>query len=69
MGYCPLRLAVIKANVDRARQVVDHAARLMAEREPITAAGAMAHSLITAGDAISADARRRLDLLIRDQLG
>eukprot|EP00904_Undaria_pinnatifida_P001944 jgi/Undpi1/11750/HiC_scaffold_37.g14045.m1 len=62
-------LAVIKANVDRARQVVDHAARLMAAREQISAAGAMAHSVITAGDAISADARRRLDLLIREQLG
>jgi len=62
-------LAVLHANVERARKVVDHAAKRMAEAPPISARGCMAHSILTAEGHVSADARRRLDLLIRDLLG
>lgn len=62
-------LAVIRANVDRARKVVVGAAQRIAEGERITAAGAMAHSLITAPDRIRADARRRLERILREELG
>lgn len=62
-------LAVLRQNVALARSVVDHAARLLAESEPISARGSMANAVISARDAITADARRRLDLLLRDLLG
>lgn len=59
-------IAVLHANVERARQVIDHAARLVSEREPISCKGALEHAIMTAPNALTADARRRLDLLIRD---
>ena len=63
-------LAVLKANVERARQTITAAAKLLAESEEcITCAGAMEHAIITAPEAITPDARRRLDLLIGKYLG
>ncbi len=57
-------LTVLRANVERAKKVVDEAAKLVAAAEPISCAGVMEHALITSKDAITVDARRRLDLLI-----
>ena len=57
-------LEVLRANADRARELVWAAARLLAEAEPITAAGCMRDSIVTATNAITPDARRRLELLI-----
>ncbi|MCC7064810.1 MAG: S-methyl-5'-thioadenosine phosphorylase [Planctomycetes bacterium] len=62
-------LAVLKQNADLARQVVVELVRGVADGEPISAAGSMRHSLITQPGAISADARRRLQLLIGQYLG
>ncbi len=62
-------IAVLKLNADRARRTVVEAARLLASGEPISAKGCMAHSVMTAADAITPDARRRLHLLLRDVLG
>jgi hypothetical protein len=44
-------------------------ARLLAESEPVSARGCMKGSIMTDPARITADARRRLDLLIRDVLG
>ena len=57
-------MAVLRANVELAKQVIGEAARLVAEGQRITCAGTMEHAVITAPEAISADARRRLQLLI-----
>ncbi len=63
-------LAVLQANVEKARQVIAAAARLLAECEPpISCAGAMANAIITQRDAIAPDAKRRLALLIGKYLG
>jgi 5'-methylthioadenosine phosphorylase len=62
-------LAVIRQNVDLARRVVIELARLVAEHAPISIAGSMEHAIMTAKDAISADARRRLQLLIGRYVG
>ncbi|MBL8753735.1 MAG: S-methyl-5'-thioadenosine phosphorylase [Planctomycetes bacterium] len=62
-------LAVIKQNVDLARRVVVELAKLVAAHPPISAAGCMAHAVMTAKDKVSADARRRLQLLIGKYLG
>jgi 5'-methylthioadenosine phosphorylase len=62
-------LAVLKANVDLARRVVVELARAIAASEPISADGCMRHAVITHPDAIGADARRRLQLLIGKYLG
>ncbi len=63
-------LAVIKANVENAKRLITEAARLMSELpEPISCEGAMKGSLITSPDAVTADARRRLDLLFGKYLG
>ena len=62
-------LAVLKQNADLARRVVVELARGMAANGPMSAAGSMQHALITHKDAISADARRRLQLLIGQYLG
>jgi 5'-methylthioadenosine phosphorylase len=62
-------LAVLKANVELARRVVVETARAVAASEPIGAAGCMRHAVITHPDAIGADARRRLQLLIGEHLG
>ncbi len=58
-------VAVLQANVERAKQVVARVAARLAELdERITCEGVMEHALLTAKDAISADARRRLQLII-----
>lgn len=63
-------LAVLKANADLAQRVAVELAKATAELdEPISAAGCMEHAVMTAPDAISADARRRLDLLIGKYIG
>jgi 5'-methylthioadenosine phosphorylase len=63
-------LAVLKANADLAQRVVLELARATSELdEPISAEGCMEHAVMTAPDAITADARRRLDLLIGKYLG
>ena len=63
-------LAVIHANVERAKKVVAEAARLMSQLDqPISCDGVMEHAVMTRPDAITADARRRLDLLISKYLG
>lgn len=62
-------LAVLKQNADLARQVVVELARRIGSGPQISAAGCMKHSLITHPGAISADARRRLQLLIGQYLG
>ncbi|MBX3461693.1 MAG: S-methyl-5'-thioadenosine phosphorylase [Planctomycetes bacterium] len=62
-------LAVLRQNADLARNVVVELARGIAEGEPIDASGSMQHAIITQPQAISADARRRLQLLIRQHLG
>lgn len=62
-------LAVIRKNVELARRVVAELAQLVAANQPISAAGCMQHAVITAKEAISPDARRRLDLLIGKYIG
>jgi 5'-methylthioadenosine phosphorylase len=63
-------LAVLKANADLAQRVVVELARATSElKEPISAQGCMEHAVMTAPDAVTADARRRLDLLIGKYLG
>jgi 5'-methylthioadenosine phosphorylase len=62
-------LAVLKQNVELARTVVVELAKGVAAGEPISAEGCMRHALITHRDAIGADARRRLQLLIGKYLG
>jgi 5'-methylthioadenosine phosphorylase len=63
-------LAVLRQNVELARRVVVELAKgVAAAPEPITADGCMRHALITHPDAIGADARRRLQLLIGKYLG
>ncbi len=62
-------LEVLRQNVELARRVVVELAKAVAAAEPISADGCMQHALITHRDAISADARRRLQLLIGKYLG
>jgi 5'-methylthioadenosine phosphorylase len=62
-------LAVIKANVEKAKRVIDEVARRLATAAPISCAGVMAHAVMTAADAITPDARRRLDLIVGRYLG
>ncbi len=63
-------LAVVKANADLAQRVVLELARATSQlQEPISAEGCMEHAVMTAPSAITADARRRLDLLIGKYLG
>jgi 5'-methylthioadenosine phosphorylase len=62
-------LEVLRQNADLARRVVVELARAMAAAEPVHARGCMEHSLITQRQAITADARRRLQLLIGQYLG
>ena len=63
-------LAVLKANADLAQRTVVELAKAVSELDaPISAAGCMEHSVMTAPDRISADARRRLELLIGRHLG
>jgi hypothetical protein len=44
-------------------------AKLVAANPPISAAGCMQHAVMTAKDRVSADARRRLQLLVGKYLG
>jgi 5'-methylthioadenosine phosphorylase len=62
-------LAVVRQNVDLARRVVVELAKRIAASPPIDASGVMQHAVMTSKDAISADARRRLQLLIGRYLG
>ena len=62
-------IAVLKQNADTARRTVVEAARLIAASPAISAKGCMEHAVMTSKDKISADARRRLRLLIEEQLG
>lgn len=62
-------LAVLRQNADLARNVVVELARRIAAGPAITAAGCMQHAVITHKDAISPDARRRLQLLVGKYLG
>ncbi len=62
-------LAVIRQNVDLARRVVVELARNVATSAPISAAGCMQHAVMTHKDAITPDARRRLQLLIGQYIG
>lgn len=62
-------LAVLKQNGDLAQRVVAELVRAVAEAPPISASGCMQHALITQRSAISADAKRRLQLLIGQYLG
>jgi 5'-methylthioadenosine phosphorylase len=62
-------LEVLRQNSDLARRVVVELARGISKSGPISAAGVMAHSIMTAKNLISADAKRRLQLLIGQYLG
>ncbi len=62
-------IAVVKKNVELARRVVVELATALAAAPPISAAGCMQHAVMTHKDAISADARRRLQLLIGKYIG
>jgi 5'-methylthioadenosine phosphorylase len=62
-------LAVLRQNVELARRVVVELAKAVAASEPVSAAGCMQHAVITHPEAITADARRRLQLLIGEYLG
>lgn len=62
-------IAVIKKNVDLARRVVAELAKLVAANPLISAAGCMQHAIMTAKEAITPDARRRLGLLIGKYIG
>jgi len=61
-------IAVLQANVEKSKQVVAETARLLASVEQITCAGVLKHAIITAKEAISADARCRLALIIGNYL-
>ncbi len=62
-------LAVLRANVERSKKVVALAAEMLSQQQAIHCEGVMQHAIITAPEAISTDARRRLDLLIGKYLG
>ena len=57
-------IAVLQQNVARAKQVVQHAARLIFEGPRITAEGCMKDAILTAKSAVSADAKRRLAWIV-----
>jgi 5'-methylthioadenosine phosphorylase len=62
-------IAVLKQNVERAKEVVRNLAKLVASSPRISAEGCMEHAILTAKDAVSADARRRLQLILGKYLG
>jgi 5'-methylthioadenosine phosphorylase len=62
-------LAVLRQNADLAQRVVVELTRRLAAGPPISARGCMEHAIITHPSAITADARRRLQLLIGQYLG
>ncbi|MCC6670763.1 MAG: S-methyl-5'-thioadenosine phosphorylase [Planctomycetes bacterium] len=57
-------VAVLQANVEKSRRVIAETCRLLASAPRISAAGVMEHAILTAKQAITPDARRRLQLLI-----
>jgi 5'-methylthioadenosine phosphorylase len=57
-------IAVLAANVDKVRTVIVETARLLATAAPISCAGVMEDAILSGPGAITADARRRLALLI-----
>ena len=57
-------LEVLRQNVELSKKVISEAARLLANGEEISCAGVMEHTIITAKEAITEDARRRLALII-----
>ncbi|MSR39201.1 MAG: S-methyl-5'-thioadenosine phosphorylase [Planctomycetes bacterium] len=63
-------LAVVRQNADLAQRTVRETARMIgAAPTAISAKGCMQHAVMTSSAAITPDARRRLQLLIRNQLG
>ncbi len=63
-------LAVLRANVEKSKQVIEATARLLAETtEDIHCEGVMEHAVITHRDSITQEARRRLEVLIGRYLG
>ena len=62
-------LAVLRQNAALAQRVVVELAKNLAAAPPVSAKGCMAHAILTQKQAISADARRRLQLLIGEYLG
>ena len=58
-------MAVLRQNVERSKDVISETAKLIAGAPgPIDCDGVMANAIMTAKDAITADARRRLDVLL-----
>jgi hypothetical protein len=58
-------LAVLQKNVDRSKKVISEAARMIGEApEEIHCEGVMANAIMTSKDRITADARRRLEVLL-----
>jgi 5'-methylthioadenosine phosphorylase len=58
-------LAVLQKNVERSKKVISEAARMIGEApEEIHCEGVMANAIMTSKDRITADARRRLEVLL-----
>ena len=55
---------VLKQNVERAKQVIQNLAALLAKSPRVCAAGCMKDAIMTGKDAITPDARRRLALIL-----
>jgi 5'-methylthioadenosine phosphorylase len=63
-------VAVLRANVEKAKRVIARTAELLAQHpDRITCEGLMQHAILTAKEAVTPDARRRLALLIERYLG
>ncbi|MCA8949087.1 MAG: S-methyl-5'-thioadenosine phosphorylase [Planctomycetes bacterium] len=62
-------IAILRQNVDLARRAVVELCGRIAAGEPIGASGAMAHAVMTDKARITADARRRLDIMVAKYLG
>jgi 5'-methylthioadenosine phosphorylase len=58
-------IAVLQKNVERSKRVISEAARMIGEApEEIHCEGVMANAIMTSKDRITADARRRLEVLL-----
>ena len=58
-------LAVLQKNVERSKKLISEAARMIGEApEEIHCEGVMANAIMTSKDRITADARRRLEVLL-----
>jgi 5'-methylthioadenosine phosphorylase len=63
-------LAVLRANVEKSKQLIVEAARLIGTATAaIHCEGVMEHAILTSPDCITADARRRLQVLLGKYLG